>query len=190
MAGRLSENGYFSQSLRQTQVLILKILNVFLRLIPLIAGRPPWPCNKFLIFGQPPRLFDILVSVLYRALSRQRAQALVQGGDSLYILRECFSNNCTSCPNLLFTTLSAGVRSSKPQTPNWPRNMPSRDGKGLTYNKYVPFYAGSIRKLILCVKSTTTPRRGGSWFTEEKNTGGSSSFPGYEKGRPIAFLLL
>jgi len=41
MAGRLSENGYFSQSLRQTQVLILKILNVFLRLIPLIAGRLP-----------------------------------------------------------------------------------------------------------------------------------------------------
>ena len=29
---RLSENGYFPQSLRQAQILILKILNVFLRL--------------------------------------------------------------------------------------------------------------------------------------------------------------
>jgi len=29
---RLSENGYFSQSLRQAQILALKILNVFLRL--------------------------------------------------------------------------------------------------------------------------------------------------------------
>ena len=29
---RLPENGYFPQSLRQAQVLILKILNVFLRL--------------------------------------------------------------------------------------------------------------------------------------------------------------
>ena len=29
---RLSENGYFPQSLRQAQILILEILNVFLRL--------------------------------------------------------------------------------------------------------------------------------------------------------------
>jgi len=32
MLRRLSENGYFPQSLRQAQILILKILNVFLRL--------------------------------------------------------------------------------------------------------------------------------------------------------------